>query len=136
MVNSLCLILITLISVSCGPQVGAQVKSKHSLNSVAAYLENAEIRAETDEQRQEIHRALSDMLKKPTAELRTRRYADYQGTPNMWSITQLLTAYFVPQTPQSLESKRFYKDVGKPEAKLAIHRQLDEINRALNKSGP
>ena len=135
MVNKICLILVTLMSVSCAPIVGAQVKSKHPLNSVATYLEHAEIQAETDEQRQEIRRALSDMLKEPTAELRTRRYADYQGTPNMWSITRLLTAYFVPQTPQSLEPKRFYEDVGKPEAKSAIQRQLDEISRALNTSG-
>jgi hypothetical protein len=134
MANSFSLALIGLITVSWAALVDAQMASKHARNSVVEYLENAELQVETDAQRREIQRALSDMLDKSTAELRTRKYADYQGTPNTWTIPRLLIAYFVPRTPQNLESKRFYEDVSKPEAKVAIRHKLDEIGRALKQS--
>jgi hypothetical protein len=140
MITKLCLIckfglVISMLSLSCGGQADDQAENKIFPNSVAAYIENAEIQAETDEQRREIRRALLDILEKPATELRTQKYADYQGKPNEWSITRLLTAYFVPSTPQSLEPEQFYKDIDKPEAKLAIRHKLDAINQTLKESG-
>jgi len=100
-------------------------------NSVAAFLQNAERQAETDEQRREIQRALQDMLDKPASELKGLRYAEYAGEANKWSITQLLEHYFVPNPPAALDEARFYDDVHAPAARAAIQHQLDEVSRAL-----
>jgi hypothetical protein len=100
-------------------------------NSVAAFLTNAERQSETDEQRREIQRALRDMLDEPVAELRQKRYADYEGQPNKWSINELLQHYFVPNPPAVLDGQRFFQDVRAPAARAAIQHQLAEVSRAL-----
>jgi hypothetical protein len=100
-------------------------------NSVAAFFSHAERQAETDDQRREIQRALRDMLGKTPAELRQLRYADYEGKPQAWSVTELLQRYFVPRPPMKLSEERFYKDVTAPNARAAIRRQLDAVTRAL-----
>ncbi|MFN0101518.1 MAG: hypothetical protein ACKV2U_05440 [Bryobacteraceae bacterium] len=100
-------------------------------NSVVAFLNNAERQSETDHQRKEIQRALSDMLDKSPAELRQMRYQDYAGQANAWSITQLLRHYFVPDPPVALDERRFFEDVPAPAARAAIQRKLDEVARAI-----
>ncbi len=100
-------------------------------NTVVRFLKNAERQAETDAQRKEIQRALNDMLVKPPAELKRRRYANYAGQPQAWSITQLLRHYFTPNPAVSLDDSRFFQDVRTPEARAAIQYQLDEVSRAL-----
>lgn len=129
--NLFYVIFLGLLIFSWSPAISAETKSKPPVNSVAKYLESAELQAETDSQRREIQRALTDMLEKPAVKLRAQKYADYQGTPNMWTLPRLLTAYFVPKTPQVLEPRLFYKDVSKPAAKVAIRSKLKEIRRAL-----
>jgi hypothetical protein len=104
--------------------------SSTSENSVAAFLKNAERQSETDEQRKEIQQGLRDMLDKPLDELRHTRYSDYEGVPKKWSITQLLSHFFVPNPPAALDEERFYQDVRAPAAREAIQRQLDAVSRA------
>jgi hypothetical protein len=94
-------------------------------------LKNAERQTETDEQRREIQRALRDMLDRPPTELQQIRYANYAGQVNMWSITQLLQHYFVPNPAAALDETRFYQDVHAPAAREAIQHQLAEVSRAL-----
>ncbi|HYR92367.1 MAG TPA: hypothetical protein VE422_50445 [Terriglobia bacterium] len=100
-------------------------------NSIAAFLTNAERQSETDNQRREIQRALRDMLDKSAVELPQARYADYAGTANTWSITELLQHYFVPNPPSALDEKRSFEDLGDPAARAAIQHQLDEVSRTL-----
>lgn len=100
-------------------------------NSIASFLKNAERQTETDEQRREVQRALHDMLEKSPGELRAIRYADYAGQANKWSVIQLLQHYFVPNPPSTLDEARFFEEVGSPQAREAIQRQLEAVNHAL-----
>jgi len=127
------LLLVVSVSTACkqgGSSPGSSSPS-NAENSIAAFLKNAERQSETDDQRREIQRALRDMLDKSADELRQVRYADYGGTANAWSITELLRHYFVPNPPAALDEKRFYEDLGEPAARAAIQHQLDEVSRAL-----
>jgi hypothetical protein len=100
-------------------------------NEVVRYLGQADRQAETQDQRNEIKRALEDMLKVPAAELRQRRYADYQMHPARWTLVELLRRYFVPPTPTDLDESRLYDDCQAPEAKDVVRRQLGEVERAI-----
>ena len=104
-------------------------------NLVAAFLVGAERQAETDEQRQEIARALTDALRKPISELRQLRYADYAGKPETWSLPQLLQHYFVPRSPVTLDDERFFRDLTTADARAAVRKQLNAVSRALKRSG-
>ena len=96
-------------------------------NIVVAYLAEAERQSETDDQRQEIEKALRDMLTLSPGELRKRRYADYQGNPQKWSVTTLLTRYFVPDSLFQIEEDRFYEDVSDSTAQEITRRQLEAL---------
>ena len=105
--------------------------SPSTRNVVARFLEGAELQAETDGQRREIARALQDMLNMPAGELGKQRYSDYSGNDAAWTVTELLKAYFVPTQPMRLHPERFYREVGQPEAKAAVRKQLKRIQKAL-----
>ncbi len=99
-------------------------------NVVAAYLDHADRQYETSGQRDEIVRALRDMLDRSPSELRARRYADYEGHAGAWPVTTLLEKYFVPTgAVRTLPEDAFYRDVGKPEAKAAIRGQLSTLEK-------
>lgn len=127
--HRLLIAVLCVLTLSCGRPPAAPEPTPP--NVVAAYLDGAEMQAETDAQRREILRALTDMLDKPAAELRQQRYADYQGNASAWPVTKTLTAHFVPRTPQALDPERFYQDVGKPEARAVIRRTIEEVRKAL-----
>lgn len=117
---------------ACSDNRAPQVSQPPAVaNSVSAFLERAERQSETDDQRREIQRALRDTLEKPEEELRAMRYSDYSGRANAWSVTELLTHYFVPNPPAALDQDRFFQDVRAPEARAAIQHQLDEITSSL-----
>ena len=111
----------------CGPTVAMA-----DPNVVAQYLANADRQYETDEQRTEIIRALEDMLTEKPEVLRVRRYADYQGNKNAWSLTTLIRQYFVPvQRMPDWSEDAFYRDVSKPEARQAIREQLSALKKDI-----
>jgi hypothetical protein len=115
---------------SCARTHDNGASTSANYNSVAVFLEKAERQTETEEQRLEVHRALSDMLTKTPVELRQTRYADYTGKANQWPVTQLLQRYFVPSPPAALDEARFYRDVQAPTARAAVQHQIDELSRA------
>lgn len=126
--------LFAFLCVAIGILVGGRslAETPHSVgNHVAAFLNNAERQTETEEQRVVVRRALGDMLKSGPSQLKLIRYPDYSGTPNMWSITELLEHYFVPSHPMSIDQDAFYKDLSSPDAKRAIQNQLAILSRAL-----
>lgn len=127
------MLLLTVVALAgCNRQRGGSAPaSSQDQNSVAAFLANAERQSETDEQRREIQRALRDMVNKSPTELRQMRYADYQGRPGAWSVTQLLQRYYAPDPPMTLDENRFYQDVAAPAARAVILRQLDAVTQAL-----
>ena len=96
-------------------------------NTVAAYLENAEVQAETDAQRSQVRRALTDIAEKSPAELREQKYRDYSGNEQGWLVTDVLRAHVVPGRPQALHPDRFFDDAARPEAKQAARKMLESM---------
>ncbi len=96
-------------------------------NVVAAYLQGAERQVETSGQRDEIRKALGDLLALSPVEAQSRRYADYQGNAGAWTSMQLLQRYYLPTKPVALAEDRFYRDVGAPEGRTALERCLAEL---------
>jgi hypothetical protein len=97
---------------------------------VADFFSHADRQYETAGQQAEIIRALRDMLNKSAQELRSQRYADYQGVHDAWSLTELTRSYFVPSQPfPDWTEDTFYREVSKPEAQDAIRRQLAGIQK-------
>jgi len=102
---------------------------KAAANSVVSYLAGAEIQAETDAQRAELRRAFNDMLSRPADELRTRRYAGFDGTPAARSLPELLSGHVVPRTPQAIDTARFFEDTRSPAARRAVRRLLRQMKQ-------
>jgi len=75
--------------------------SAPATNPIVRYLRGAELQAEDEAQVANIHRAFEDLATLPTAELRARRYADYQGTPDAWDLPRVIRSHFVPDGPQN-----------------------------------
>ena len=127
--NFLFVVFLTLVPHSC--QTGSKPSTPPSeTNLVADFFSHADRQYETAAQRAEIIRALRDMLTKSAYDLRTQRYADYQGAKDAWSLTDLIQRYFVPSQPVAdWTEDRFYRDVSKPEAQDAIRKQLAGIEK-------
>lgn len=123
--------LLAFVIVAQGAKDAIASNSPSTRNVVARYLEGAELQAETDGQRREIARALQDMLDLPVAELRKQRYSDHSGNAGAWTVTDLLPAYYVSRRPMKLDPERFYREVGQPEAKAIVRKQLRRIQKAL-----
>lgn len=75
--------------------------SAPSANPIVRYLRGAELQAEDEAQVANIHRAFEDLVALPTAELRARRYADYQGTPGAWDLPRVIRSHFVPESREN-----------------------------------
>ena len=90
--------------------------------ALARYLDQAEIQAETDEQRAVLRQALDDMLRQPPERLRSARYGAEQRT-----LPELLRAHLVPADPVAVEDDEFYtlaKDARVQAAIARLQRQL------------
>jgi hypothetical protein len=85
--------------------------------ALAQYLDQAEIQAETDEQRAALRQALDDMLRQPPEQLRTARYGVEQRT-----LPELLRAHLVPAGPVAVEDDEFYTQAQDARVKAAIAR--------------
>jgi hypothetical protein len=104
-----------------GPATPAKAQEP---NQVVLYLDGAERQAETDEQRQEILRALEDLRTLEPAGLKQRRYADYENQPGQWTLVQLLQKYFVPREPCAIDDETFYRDAQSQHAREVIEQQI------------
>lgn len=93
-------------------------------NIVVLFLEGAELQIETQGQLQELEHALQDMLRLPPKQLRERRYSDYQMNEGVWTLTQILSAYFLPQRPLSIDFERFYADAATDAARSIVKKKL------------
>ena len=115
---------------ACAPHPGPTTKGpaaaseKPTPNQIVGFLEGAERQAETDDQRGEILRALEDMRTLDAKALKQRRYADYEGRPEQWTVVVLLQKYFVPRQPTSLDDETAYRDAGTPAAREVIGQQI------------
>jgi len=96
-------------------------------NDVAAFLAGAERQSESEDQKGEIRRALQDVLKLPPAELRGRRYADYQMRTNAWTVVELLQRYYVPRSRAFLDPETFYDQLRDRRVRTAVERHLMDL---------
>jgi len=96
-------------------------------NPVLDYFDNAELRYETEAQKQNIVRALHDILTLPAQELAQRRYEDYAGKPNEWDLPTLVGKHFVPDKQGKTLGPKFYIDVKSPKAQAQVRRILDRL---------
>lgn len=117
---------------SCGSHKDP-AKNERS-NSVVEYFKDAEIQAETDEQRAEIKLVLSDLLSLPGDELKLKKYPDYQNKADQWDVIKFLNSYFVAASPKVLSPDTFFEDLGKPEAHATIQKQINRIAGYLESS--
>jgi hypothetical protein len=105
-------------------------------NTVEDYLNGAEEQSETDDQKSVIKQAFVDMRYEPVESLRKKRYPDYQMHPHKWPITEVLTSYFLPDSPAGFENDEFFRDVKKPEAQEMIQKWLNHMDIPDGTNGP
>ena len=122
--------LLTLIPVFAWAD-GIPTASGREQNQIIAFLGRAEFQAENDQQRREVVRALMDVLTKPTAELRANRYSNYEGQAEVWSLTELLQHYFVPNPPAALDEKTFYSNLRSSKVRSVIKKQLAIVRKSI-----
>lgn len=123
---SLLALAVVLIGCGTGPRNSAS-SAPPVTNCVATFLAQADRQSETDEQRAEIAHALRDMLTKTPEELKSLRYADYQGKKDAWTARELLEHYYLSPSASVLNDECFYRDVSAPEARAAVQKRLDDL---------
>jgi len=96
-------------------------------NSLTLFLEGAELQVETKDQLLEVERALQDILRLPPEELRKVRYSDYQMNEGVWTLPQLLSAYFLPQHPMCIDSDAFYSNAVTDVSRATVKRKLTDL---------
>ena len=84
------------------PPQGADAHACPRPNPVEAYLRNAELQAEDDQQHANVRRAIVDLSVRSAEELSAQRYANYQGVADQWDLPTLLRHHFVPDHPAGL----------------------------------
>lgn len=113
-----------------GPAAAAAASAtpEQAAATVSAYLSDAELQAETDAQRQELRRALIDLLKQPAAALATRRYAAPDGTPGQRDLAAVLRGHLVPRSPQPLDQETLLAAQGSPRLAEAVRPHLAALD--------
>jgi len=96
-------------------------------NSLTLFLEGAELQVETKDQLLEVERALQDILRLPPEELRKVRYSDYQMNEGVWTLPQLLSAYFLPQHPMGIDFDGFYSNAATDVSRATVKRKLTDL---------
>ena len=121
-----------LLVLACGPREATVVTAAKSLrpNEVVRFLTAAERQCETAEQQDEILRALEDLRRLSSSDLKRRRYADYAMVPDQWTLAVLLEKYFVPSTPHRIDEDSFYQDAQDPAARRVVDEHIRAIREA------
>lgn len=109
----------------------AYAKSLDHVNLVHALFAKAEIQFETEAQGKILEAVLTDLLARPAAELKRKRYPNYTGEPDQWSATQVIAHYFVPRTPVALDENTFYDEIRSPDSRRDISRQLQALTAMM-----
>ncbi len=99
-------------------------------NCVADFLNGAERQCETREQRDEIGRALQDMLTVKPELLLKKRYRDYTMRSHKWNAINVMERYFVPEKTNHLEPECFLLSISSAAAHEAIKIQLAHLHEA------
>jgi len=104
-----------------------------SLNLVVCYFSDAYFQSgDVEESRREVIQALKDALVLPLEELRAKRYADYQMTPNQWTFGKLLNSYYSVGVRMNgnlvhAENEGFLEALKQPEAIPALKKAITKL---------
>ncbi len=123
------MVIMTLAAAGC--HYFRRAEDRTPANTVISYLHEAQRQTETTQDRLQLKQALEDILNLPPPQLKSRRYADYQGHPGAWSVTRLISQYFIPARPVALDSVAFYDQYRDPEAQALIRVHLETLNADL-----
>jgi hypothetical protein len=74
------------------------------------YFQKSELQLETKSQCGELKTVFNDILILKPKELRAKRYANYQGAPEKWSVVEILNHYLAPETQYPLIEKAFFRE--------------------------
>lgn len=98
-------------------------------NVVVLFFDEAELQIETQDQREKLARALEDMFTLKPSQLRKKLYADYQLVKGMWTLKDILHAYYIPALPQRSfdDSDRLYVDAASSSAKSSVKKARDKL---------
>ena len=111
----------------------AALISCHSMqageNRVVNFLNGAELQIETADQRDELKRALKDILSLRPEQLRDKRYANYRMEAGVWTLPKILTAYYFSPKPMMIDAGQFYTDVTSDEAKSVVRKNLQKLEK-------
>jgi hypothetical protein len=107
-----------------------------SENIAVCFFSNAELQG-GDGPAGPVRDAIKDALTLPLAQLRARRYPDYQMKPDEWTFEQIIGAYFIPNSlasdghPISIEKPGFIEAVKQPEMIPVLEKWLAEMDEAI-----
>ena len=104
--------------------------AEQAATAVATYLADAELQAETDAQRQELRRALTDLLERPASALAAARYAGPDGTPGQRDLAAVLRGHLVPRSPRPLDQATLLAAQGHPKLAEAVRLHLTALGPA------
>lgn len=106
--------------------VASEAKVQAAVTALDSYFEDAEIQAEDQAQREEVLRALRDMTSLSAESVRERRYADYSGTPNRWTLAEVLKHHVFSPSNVTLTDEVLVNALTTDEAKASMRRVLSE----------
>jgi hypothetical protein len=93
-------------------------------NPVADYMREAELQAETVAQKDNVKKALEDMVMLSLKSLKRQRYQDYQGNAGKWDLKTLIDRHFVPATRCSNFHEEFWSHINSPEVRRIVQDML------------
>lgn len=97
--------------------------------------------AESDAQRLEVKRALTDALELPIEELREKRYADFRMEPNKWTLDRIISTYFMGRALirghgyVSSGYKGFYPALKLPETEPVLRHWIGVVEKSIGIGG-
>ena len=106
---------------------GAAWAKKAAFPPVWSYLEGCEFQAEDEGQRANFRKGLDDALSLPVAELKARRYADYQGKAGQWDLETLFRKHLLPAQAGRTLGGNFYTDL----KDLRVQAQLQALRKKI-----
>ena len=89
-----------------------------------AYLRDCEFQAEDEAQKANFRQGLDDALSLPVAELKKRRYSDYQGKAGQWDLATLFRKHLLSKTGLGGD---FYNDL----EDARVQSQLQALRKRL-----
>ena len=117
----LTLIFITFLMISC------QSLETKTDNIVMSFLEDAELQIETQDQIEELKKALQDILLLSPKQLRKQRYLNYQLDERAWKLPKIISAYFCSPKPYFINSEQFYSDITADVTRSTVQKILTNL---------